>query len=457
MNTASPPLLNQPPPLWKTYLAILVPMMLTNTLQAAAGTIDGIYLGQMIGVEAIAAVSSFFPIFFFLLAIIIGLSSGATVLIGQAWGGGNHAKARAVAGTALALVLSAGLLVSIFGALLAPTLLTWLGTPANILADATIYARLMMIGAPLIFLLWLTTSMSRGVGDAVTPLWTLLLATLMGLVFTPAFIKGWGGLPQLGVASAAVSTMLAFAFALTWMSVYWRRKGHPLAPNVELLRHVRFDPVIARSILRIGIPSSLQMLTMAVAEIVLLGLVNRHGSDATAAYGAVTQVMSWMQLPALSIGITATILASHAIGANRSHRLGSITQTGLWLNVVVTGAFVGVAYGLSPVVIGLFLKDGSVVALALEQLHIVAWSVIVLGSVNVLIGVMRASGTVLGPAGLGVLAILCIELPAAYWLDAAIGISGIWWSYALAFVAMLVLQTTYFQLAWRRRSIQRLI
>ncbi len=457
MSPTSPSLPTQPPPLWKTYLVILVPMMLTNTLQAAAGTIDGIYLGQMIGVEAIGAVSAFFPIFFFLLAIVIGLSSGATVLVGQAWGGGNHAKARAVAGSALALTACAGLLVSVCGGFLAPQILRWLGTPANILADATSYARLMMMGAPLIFMLWLTTSMSRGVGDAVTPLWALALATLISLVCTPALLGGWGGLPQLGVASAAVSTMLAFALALTWMLVYWRRKAHPLAPSIELLRHVRFDPVITRKILRIGIPSSLQMLTMAVAEIVLLGLVNRHGSNATAAYGAVTQVMSWMQLPAMSLGITTTILASHAIGAGRGGRLGAIVRTGLWLNVAVTGGFVAVAYGLAPVVIGLFLKDGSVVELALELLHIVAWSVIVMGLANVLAGVMRASGTVFGPTGLGVFAILCIEVPAAYWLNARVGISGIWWSYALTFIAMLVLQTTYYQLVWRHRIVQRLI
>ena len=95
-------------------------MMLTNTLQAAAGTIDGIYLGQMIGLEAIAAVSAFFPVFFFLLAIIIGLSVGATVLAGQAWGARNPTRARAVAGTALALVLAVGLIVSVIGGLTAP-------------------------------------------------------------------------------------------------------------------------------------------------------------------------------------------------------------------------------------------------------------------------------------------------------------------------------------------------
>ena len=130
-------------PLWRTYLAILLPMILTNTLQVAAGTIDGIYLGQMLGVQAIAAVSAFFPAFFMLLAIIIGLSTGATVLIGQAWGARNPEKVRSIAGTAIALALTTGIVVSVAGGVFASSLLQGLGTSPDILPEATLYARIM--------------------------------------------------------------------------------------------------------------------------------------------------------------------------------------------------------------------------------------------------------------------------------------------------------------------------
>ncbi|MFZ6647673.1 MATE family efflux transporter [Undibacterium sp. TJN25] len=438
------------PPLWKTYLSILIPMVLTNFLQAASGTFNGIYIGQLLGVDAVAAVSAFFPVFFFFLAIIIGLSAGATVLAAHAWGAQDAARARAIAGTALALMLCVGLTTAALGYAFAPWLMLALGTPDRILADAVLYARLALLGTPLTFLLWLTTSMSRGVDDAVTPLKTLALATVISLASTPALIQGWWILPQLGVAGAAVSNMLAFALAMAWMFWHWRRKAHPLAPDAALLRLIRIDPAIAKKILTIGVPASLQMLTMAVAEIVLLRLVNQHGPDATAAYGAVNQVMSWIQLPAMSLGITASILASHAIGAGRSHRLPAIAHTGLRLNLVVTGAFVAAAYLLAPLVVGLFLTQAPVVALALNLLHIVAWSVLALGMGNVLVGVMRASGTVFGPMVLGMFAIMCIEVPAAYWLDGKIGITGIWWAYALAFISMLVLYSAYYRLVWRR-------
>lgn len=446
-KTATP----APPALWRSYLAMLAPMLATNALQMASGTLDGIFLGQMLGVQAIAAVSAFFPAFFLLLALVIGLSTGATVLIGQAWGARRPEAVRAVAGTAIALVLAAGAVVAVAGTLLAPALLRALGTPPEVLTEAVRYARLMFMGSPLIFLLWLTTSMSRGVGDARSPLWTLGVATTVAMLCTPALVRGWGGLPQLGVAAAAVSTQLAYALALAWTARRWCRSGHPLAPTRQLLRQVRLDAGTVGRILRIGIPSSLQMLTMALAEIVLLGLVNRHGQQATAAYGAVNQVMGWVQLPAMSAGIAATVLSAHAIGAGRPARVLAIVRTGLWLNLAVTGAAVCAVLAFSPWAMALFLTDGPTLALAQDLLRTVAWSVVLLGAANVLVGAMRASGTVLWPAALGMAAILAIELPFAHWLHGRIGITAIWWAYALGFGAMLVLQALYFQRVWRRR------
>ncbi|MDE2453547.1 MAG: MATE family efflux transporter, partial [Burkholderiales bacterium] len=331
-----------------------------------------------------------------------------------------------------------------------------LGTPAAVLAPAVTYARLMLMGAPLIFLLLLVTSMSRAVGDAVTPLWALALATAAAMALTPAFIRGWFGLPKLGVASAAVSTLLAFALALAWLLLRWRHSGHPLAPRADLLRQSRPQAALVRSILRIAVPASLQMLSMAAAEVVLLGLVNRHGVQATAAYGAVTQVMSWLQLPAMSLGIATSILASHAIGAGHPGRIGAIVRTGLRLEWLITGGFVAAAYAAAPALVAVFLTDPGVAATALELLRIVAWSVVALGMANVLQGAMRASGSVLAPATLGMFAILGIELPTAFALNAWIGLRGIWCSYALAFIAMLVLNTAWFRWVWRHRRIGRM-
>src|SRR5262249_28081183 len=152
-----------------------------------------------------------------------------------------------------------------------------------ILDEAIAYARVLLLGAPAFFLLWLATAVSRAVGDAKTPLHALLLATGVGLLCTPLLILGWAGLPRLGAASAAVSAVFASLLALIWLLWRWHRLAHPLAPGHDLLRAIRFDRGLIRSMLRIGVPSSLQMFSLAIAEIVLLGWINRYGYTATAA------------------------------------------------------------------------------------------------------------------------------------------------------------------------------
>jgi len=178
------------PPLWRTYLALLLPMLLTNALQLAAGTLDNIYLGHLLGTQAVAVAAAFFPVFFLLLALVMGLATGAMVLIGHAWGAGRPQQVRVVAGSAVALILVLSVLVMALGSGFAPQLLMSLGTPAPILGESIIYARVLLLSAPVFFLLWLATAVSRAVGDAKTPLHALLLATVLGLLCTPLLILG---------------------------------------------------------------------------------------------------------------------------------------------------------------------------------------------------------------------------------------------------------------------------
>src|SRR6218665_561785 len=135
-------------PLWRRFLVFLLPLMLSNILQSLSGTINNIYIGQLIGVEALAAASVFFPILFFLLSFIIGLSSGATVLIGQAWGARNVDKVKEIAGTTLTVTFLAGVVVGIGGGIFPEPVMMVLGAPENILPMATAYARVFLIGMP---------------------------------------------------------------------------------------------------------------------------------------------------------------------------------------------------------------------------------------------------------------------------------------------------------------------
>src|SRR6185437_2059538 len=258
------------------------------------------------------------------------------------------------------------------------------------------------------------------------------ISTVIGLVVTPALIQGWFGMPQLGVASAAIAAAISSVVTLLWLGVHMRRINHPLAPDAVLLRAMRLDRELLGKVLRIGVPTAVQLVVMSLAEIVLLGIVNGFGSDASAAYGAVNQVLSYVQFPAISIAITASIFAAQAIGAGHNERIGAIVRTGIWLNVLLTGGLVAVGYLLSRLIIGLFIISPEVLDLAQTLLFLVLWSTVPFGMATLFSATMRSSGTVLVPTLLSILAIVAVEVPVAIVLSHRIGIEGVWIAYPAA-------------------------
>jgi putative MATE family efflux protein len=452
----NPPALTSPP-LWKTFLAFLIPMMLSNVLQSLFGTFNNIYLGQMIGVDALAAASLFFPVMFFLVSFVIGLGIGATMLIGQAWGAGERDKIAAIAGTTFTVCLLFGVVVATAGGLFSRPLMVMLAAPVNILDEASHYARIMLIAMPLTFLFIIWTSMMRGVGDTVTPLLALAVSTAIGLALTPALIGGWFGLPKLNIASAAWASAISSLVTLIGLGVYLNRKRHPLAFSAAFLTHLRPNPALLGKILRIGFPAAVGMVAMSLAELVLLGLVNGHGSNATAAYGAVNQAMAYVQFPAMSIGIAVSILSAQTIGAGRADRVNAVVRTGLMMNLVLTGSLVALTYLFSRAMMGLFITDPAVLDLAQDLLHIVSWSSVVFGMSLVFSNAMRASGTAFAPMLLSLVAIVGIEIPTAVILNRYFGLPGIWIAYAMTFCVMCILQMSYYHLVWKKQRIERLI
>ncbi|MFB6459365.1 MATE family efflux transporter [Bradyrhizobium tunisiense] len=445
------------PPLWTTFLRFLAPLMLGNALQSLFGTVSNVYLGQMIGIDALAAASAFFPVMFFLFAFVMGLSTGATVLIGHAFGAGEHGRIKLVVGTALAIGLLFSIAIALIGGIFSRQLMMALATPADILDQASAYARVMLLTMPLGFVFLLMTAMVRGVGDALTPLLALALSTAIGLILTPLLIRGAFGLPAAGITSPAWAAAISNAVTLVALALYLRRKQHALAPDAALLRHLRLDGTMLGKILGIGLPSAIGMVVMALAELVLLGLVNGFGSDATAAYGAVNQVMGYTQFTAMSISIAVSILGAQAVGGGDRARLDGIVRIGIAFNLVLTGGLVALIYLAPRAVLGLFITDGAVLELAKGLLDIALWSSVPFGLATVFSGAMRAAGVALAPMLLSIVAIVAIELPAAVFLSHTIGLAGVWAAYPIVFCAMFVLQMGYYFLVWRKRAIGRLV
>jgi putative MATE family efflux protein len=445
-------------PLWQRFLIFLVPLMLSNILQSLSGTVNSIYIGQLLGVESLAAISTFFPIMILLISFIVGLASGSTVLIGQAYGAKNIEKVKQVAGTTLTASFILGLVVALIGIFFTGSQMQLLGAPSNVMAQSISYGRIVLIGMPGFFIFLIVTSVLRGVGDTVTPLISLILSIGIGLVVTPALILGWGGLPQIGVDAAAVAFIAGFVAVLIFLFFYLRARKSPLAPDAQVLRDLRIDLPLLGTILRLGLPAGVQMIISSLAAIVVVGIVNRFGSNATAAYGAVGQVLSYIQFPAMSIAIATSIFGAQAIGAGQTDQLRRIVRTALAMNLLITGALIAVAYVFSQYLVALFITSPEVMQITQTLLHIVLWSVLLFGFSSVFSGMMRASGDVLIPMLLSLGTILVVETPLALLLSTtSLGLSGIWWAYATSFSTMLVLQAGYYWFFWKNKPIRKLI
>ena len=402
---ARPQALVDHPQLWKTFLVFLLPLIATNILQNLSGTINTIFVGQMLGVEAIAAVSVFFPIIFCLMAFVIGLSAGSTVLVGQAWGAQNVEKVRCIVGSTLFMTLIGGSLIACLGGIFAEQILRLLGTDPKVMHLSLPYVQWMLAGSPLLFVYIIYTSILRGVGDSLTPLIALSLTSLMGLVITPILIAGYFGFPRLDIIAPAIATIMGYLAVLIFLVIYLNKKNHPLKMDRHLLRQIRHQPNLSKVILRLGIPTGLQMVTTSMAGLVIVGLVNRHGAEATAAYGAVNQVLNYIQFPALSIAIAASIFAAQAIGAGKAELLAKVTRTALGMNLLITGILVTLGYLFSKYLMALFITDPAVVVLGQQLLFIVLWAILFFGASAIFASIIRAFGTVNVPMIINILAI----------------------------------------------------
>ncbi len=443
-------------PMWQILLVFLVPLMLSNVLQSASQTMASIWIGRLISTPALGAVSAVFPIVFLLFSFVFGVSSGSSVLIGQAFGARDHHKVKRVAGTVLGAALYLGIIVAIVGALGSTTVLSWLATPPDIIAQSDAYARVIFLTMPVFFVYFVYATILRGTGDSTTPFYALIVSSLLAIAITPLFILGVFGLPKLGVVSAAVAGLIANAAALAWLLYYLNRRDHPLKFDREMLGDLLIDWKILGVVLRIGIPTGLQVMMVSLAELAVISFVNRFGSSATAAYGAVNQVVSYVQFPAISIGIAASIFGAQCIGARRSDKLGSVIRSAVGLNYAIGAVLIGTCYIFAWFILGWFITDVRTLDIAHQLLMITLWSYAIFGNSAVLSGVMRGSGTVLWPTAIGIFSIWGVEVPAAYLLMHRIGLDGVWLGYPIAYCTGLVLQFCYYEFVWKRKTHERL-
>jgi putative MATE family efflux protein len=436
-------------------LLFLIPLVVGMVLFVISSTISNIFVSKLTGVSGFAAASTFIPFALFLMAFSMSLSSAAGILIGQAFGAGDARRIREVASTAMTATILLSLIIGGVGYITIEKILVAFGTKPEILADATAFAHANLILLPVYFAYALYMALVRGIGDTTSPAIALLVGGVLVLVFTPALIEGYLGLPRLGVAGSAYATGLCQIAMFAVMAAFQHRRRSPISV-AQLWSSLRVDQGILKNLVAIGVWIAIRMLITAVAEMVILFYVNKFGPSATAAYGAANQIFIYLQLLAFSFLTLATFFAAKEIGAGLIERIPMVCRSALWLCLAAFGLFIAVLYAFSQTILSVFIPDPATLEIAHRFMTIALWGYAAFGASIVFVGITSSDGTKVPQTIITAIVVFCVEVPTVYFLSRFVGLDGVWIGYPAAFIAGLILQGGYY-VVWLKKPHEKLL
>lgn len=443
----------------KPMISFLIPIMLASVLQSIGQVFGMMIVGQKLGVDALAAISAFFPLLFFLISFAVGIGSGSSILIGQSYGGGNLSKTKEIVGVTIAFTTIVSVVVAIFGSVFSENILNWMGTPTNILPISVSYAQILFITLLITFLYMTYTTFMRGVGDSKTPFYSLVVSTILNICLLPILVFGLFGSPKFGLNGAAYATVLSNFITFVLLLVYLHKTKHVLKLDRIILKNIRLKGSILKKLLTLAIPTSINMVSIAMAEVAVITFVNNYGSNATAAYGITNQLVSYIQIPAMSISIAISVFVAQAIGSGNTSTIKHITKLGIKLNYMIGGSLILLVYLFSESILRLFLTDIEAIGISKNLIFITFWGYVLYGHMQSLSATMRATGTLLWPTLFMLMSIWLIEVPTAYFLShyTNLGINGIWIAYPVSFIFNLTAQSIYHHFIWKNKSLKTLL
>lgn len=443
-------------PISRTLLAFAVPTLVSSILQSLNGSINAVWVGRFLGTDALAATSNANIVMFLLMAFVFGFGMAATILIGQAFGRRDVDGARRVLGTATGAFTLVSFLIGLIGWIFAPGLLHLLATPAGAYPFALAYLRVIFIAMPALMILVMMMMTLRGGGDAMTPLWFMIIAVVLDSGLNPVFILGLGPAPKLGIAGSATATVIANYTALIALLIYIYARDLPLRLRGPEWRYLLPDRALMKIIIVKGLPMGLQMIVISSSALALLGLVNRQGVNTTAAFGVAMQLWTYVQMPAMAFGAAVSAMVAQNIGAGRWDRVSRITRSGIIYAVLITSALVLALAVADRPALALFLGGNSPALPIARHIQILAtWNFVLFGVTLVLFGTVRANGAVVGPLVILAVGLYPVRLGFAFgayhWLKA----DALWLSFPISSISNMVLAVAfYLHGGWRKARMQ---
>ena len=431
----------------KLIFHFAAPMLLGTVFQQLFSVVDSIVVGKFIGTEALAAVGASFPVIFIMISLIIGLVMGTTVVISQYFGARDFVKVRRAIDTMYIYSAIIGTVASVTGIFISEPLLRLIDLPEEILPQAVVYLKIYLGGILIFFGFNGTSAVLRGLGDSKTPLYFLIIASIANIILVILFV----GIFRWGVAGAAYATLLANAIAFA-LAIWWLNKTHKLIRIA--IKGLHFDRETFQQSLRIGLPTGIQQMFVALGGIALLDIVNKFGTPVIAGYSVASRLDAMALIPAMSFSQALSTFVGQNIGANKPERI----RTGLIATIKMSGIVTIVTTLIivlgGHIIMSMFTNDSEVIRIGDQYLTIVSIFYITFTLMFIYSGITRGAGDTLWPMIITVISLWLIRIPFAWYFSGKFGSQGIWWSIPAGWTFGMIMSYLYYKTGrWKYKAV----
>ena len=392
---------------WKRIMEFSVPMLLGNVAQQLYNTADSIIVGQFVGDDALSAVGSAMPILNLLLALFVGIATGAGIVVSQSYGARDRDGLTKAIGNCIALSGIATVVIMIVGPLVTMPLLELLGTDPTIINWCADYLKIYFFGIVGFFFYNMLSGVLRGLGDSVSALGFLLLAAALNVVLDIYFVASLG----MGVAGVSLATVISQAISAVFCYIKLVKMSDLFDLNFKTMKLI---PAVAGRILRIGIPSGITQAIMATAGMVVLNLTNAMGKTVVACNVIIMRVDGFAMMPNFTFGQAMSVYTGQNVGAGKFDRVTKGVKQGGIIAAAFSTAITVILLFFSPTLFRFFTNTESLIDLATRMIRIMAVGYICVSVTQVLGGVMRGAGDTVTPMWISIISTIIIRVPTAY-------------------------------------------
>lgn len=377
--------------IWKQLLIFFFPIVFGTFFQQLYNTIDTIIVGHFIGKSALASVGgSSTQIVNLVVGFFTGLSSGASVIIAQFYGARDERSVQESLHTAYAFSILGSIAISIPGILLAPHLLRWMNTPAELVQDSALYLRIYFAGILFVFIFNVGSSILRAIGDSKHPLYYLMVCCLLNIILDILCVV-W---LDMGVAGAAVATFFSQAASAALVTRKLMVSGGILKLS---LKKLRFHANVLRSLLRIGMPAGFQSIMYSLSNVIIQSALNSFGTDTVAAWSVYGKLDAVFWMISGAIGISITTFVGQNFGARKYGRVKKSVRVCLGIDALISGVLVIFFLLLRNPLFRIFTNDADVIRIGCEMMALITPCYMFFICIEVLSGALRGIGDVIIP------------------------------------------------------------